>query len=79
MEGLRSQRSDTVLCFSLVQHSFKIHNGKHLIKDTDKTTLAFTSAEEAQRWHETFKAVIKELAAKAVEVRHQPYFVCMPG
>ena len=51
------------------QHSFKIHNGKHLIKDTDKTTLAFSSAEEAQRWHETFKAVIKELAAQAVEVR----------
>lgn len=50
------------------QFSFKLHNGKHLIKDTDKTTLAFNSAEEAQRWHETFKAVIKELAAKAVEV-----------
>ena len=47
----------------------QLHNGKHLIKDTDKTTtLAFNSAEEAQRWHETFKAVIKELAAKAVEV-----------
>jgi hypothetical protein len=53
-----------------VQFYFKLHNPKHLIKDTDKVTLAFHTEEEAKTWHETFQAVIADLAAKrsALEV-----------
>ncbi|EIE22257.1 DUF1336-domain-containing protein [Coccomyxa subellipsoidea C-169] len=44
---------------------FKLHNGKHLIKDTDKVTLAFHNEEEARLWYTTFQTVIGDLAAKA--------------
>lgn len=47
-----------------MQFSFKLHNPKHLIKDTDKVTLAFEAEEQARTWHATFYGVIAELAAK---------------
>lgn len=49
----------------MVQFSFKLHNGKHIIKDTDKVTLAFYSEEEARLWHTTFQSVIRDIAAKS--------------
>ena len=52
-----------------MQWSFKLHNGRHIIKDTDKTTLAFNNADDARLWHQTFQSVIADLAAKqGVEV-----------
>lgn len=53
-----------------MQWAFKLHNGRHIIKDTDKTTLAFNNADDARQWHQTFQSVIADLAAKqGVEVR----------
>ncbi len=53
-----------------MQWAFKLHNGRHIIKDTDKTTLAFNNADDARQWHSTFQSVIADLAAKqGVEVR----------
>ena len=53
-----------------LQWAFKLHNGRHIIKDTDKTTLAFNNADDARQWHSTFQSVIADLAAKqGVEVR----------
>ena len=52
------------------QWAFKLHNGRHIIKDTDKTTLAFNNADDARQWHSTFQSVIADLSAKqGVEVR----------
>lgn len=48
-----------------MQFSFKLHNGKHIIKDTDKVTLAFHSEEDARRWHSAFQAVIGDLPGKS--------------
>ena len=54
---------------SSLQWSFKIHNGRRIIKDTDKTTLAFNNADDARLWHQTFQSIIADLAAKqGVEV-----------
>ena len=57
----------------MLQWAFKLHNGRHIIKDTDKTTLAFNSADEAKQWHQAFQSVIADLAAKqGVEVSISP-------
>ena len=57
----------------MLQWAFKLHNGRHIIKDTDKTTLAFNSADEAREWHQAFQSIIADLAAKqGVEVSISP-------
>ena len=73
------------LCFCwMLQWAFKLHNGRHIIKDTDKTTLAFNSADEAREWHQAFQSIIADLAAKqGVEVSRSPArvlsLVCTSG
>ena len=68
-EGGLSHSTAETSC--LLQWAFKLHNGRHIIKDTDKTTLAFNNADDARQWHQTFQSVIADLAAKqGVEVRY---------
>lgn len=62
-----------------LQFCFKLHNGKHLIKDTDKVTLAFHNEEEARLWYTTFQTVIGDLAAKAAAEVPPPFIFSLPG
>ncbi|CAK0780512.1 hypothetical protein CVIRNUC_005077 [Coccomyxa viridis] len=67
---LHEGRNNSVVALARGQYdekelwSFKIHNGRHIIKDTDKTTLAFNNADDARLWHQTFQSIIADLAAK---------------